>query len=189
MKRIKIVGAHPCGRPMMIALLAIALVMVSCGGGNANKQQSETTETKTELVTPVTSELRVKDVNINNWQAVIKATRGVDIPVPEGWTVTKAEPDRGSYVAVVFNIGGTTTGEGYGQMLMDATKAVAKNGNHEIEVTERGTAEGKAVEKYSDISMSGDGITYYASWCFTTNYVWQIHYYANDNKKQASFSF
>ena len=50
----KTVGAHLYGRPMaMIAILAIGLVMVSCGGGNTNKQQSgDVTETKTEQATP-----------------------------------------------------------------------------------------------------------------------------------------
>ena len=184
------VGANLCVRPMLIALFAIGVIMVSCGGGSGNQQSGTTTSETTQQATVAGSELRVKDANISNWQAVIKATRGVDIPMPDGWTVESAKPASGnSYVEVVFNISGSTTGEVFGQMLMNATKAAAKNGNHQIEVTERGTEEGKAVEKYSEVSMSGDGITYYANWCFTTNYVWQIHYYANDNKKQASFSF
>jgi hypothetical protein len=170
-----------------VIALAIGLFAVSCGGGGSKPQQTATSETTTQQATPAAgSSLEIKDVNVGNWQAVIKATReGVDIPLPDGWTVVKAEPSRGSYVAVTFDVGGSTTVEQFGQMLMDATKAVASNGNHKIEITERGTAEGAAIEKISEASMVAGGHVY--EWCFTAKYIHQMHYSAG--KTQAAINF
>ena len=176
---------------MAAITFSVAVVTVSCGGGGGanQQQQSATTETKTEQTAPAKSgSLERKDVNINNWQAVIKAQReGVEVPLPDGWTVTKAEPGIHYDVVVNFNIGGSTTAEQFGQMLMDATKAVAKNGNHKIEVTEKGTEEGAAIEKISEAAAMQGASAY--SWCYTVKYVYQAHYYVSDDKKTASISF
>ena len=172
----------------IVIALAIGLVMLSCGGRGSNQQSdTATSESTLQQAAPASgSSLEIKDVNINNWQAVVKAQReGVEIPLPEGWTVEKAEPSRGSYVAVTFNINGSTTAEEFGQILMDATKAVAQNGNHKIEITEKGTAEGAAIEKINEANVVAGESIY--EWCFTAKYIYQVHYYANKNQAVLNF--
>jgi hypothetical protein len=176
-------------------LLAVTAIFATSCGGNASKKQSAdtTTETTTETaVAPV--ELRVKDTNKDNWQAVIKAQRaGVDIPLPDGWAVESARPTPGnSTVEVIFNMGGSTTGEQFGQMLMDATKAVAQSGNHKVELTDEGRlAEGVAIGTIGEAVVKA-GMTAY-NWCFTDTserkYIHQINYSFSVDKKQAVFTF
>ena len=177
---------------VMIAIMAIGMVMVSCGGRSGNQQSgTATTETKTEQAASAVSELRAKDVNVSNWQAVIKATKGgVDISLPDGWTVRKTDYS-GLTVFVDFNIGGSTTGEQFAQMLFDATKAVSQNGNHKVEITERGVAEGEAIGTIGEAAVIAGQSAY--NWCFTETseykYTHQINYSFSADNKQAALSF
>jgi len=193
-------GVHPYGRPManfnirMFAMATvIGLVMVSCGGRGGNQQSGNASETKTETkaATPA-AELKVKDTNADNWQAVIKATReGIDIPLPDGWTVRKAGEGIARDVAVDFTVGGSTTAEQYGQMLFDITKAASQNGNHKVDITERGIAEGAAVATLAEAAIIAGETAY--NWCFTEKseyqYTRQLHYSFSADGKQAAISF
>jgi hypothetical protein len=175
-----------------IGMMAIAIgmfVLTSCGGGGSKQQGgSAATETKTEQAASANSGgLEVKNVNKDNWQAVIKAQReGLDFPLPDGWSVESVEDEYGNNVRliVVFNVGGSTTAEQFGQLLLYATKAIAKNGNHKIDITENGAEEGKAIEKFSDASDMGMGLSFPASWCYTVGYVYTVYLYYDESKKQ-----
>jgi|GEM_PF-3784234 hypothetical protein len=172
-----------------VIALAIGLFAVSCGSGTSNKQGGSATETKTEQAAPAaSSSLEAKDVNPNNWQEVIKANKGgLALSLPQGWTVEKTDYS-GRTIYMVVNIAGETTGEQFGQMLMDATKAASKNGNHKLEITERGATEGEAIEKLSEACMvKGEDVF---NWCFTeaagNQYVYQVIY--SFDKAKAAFN-
>jgi len=176
-----------------VIALAIGLFTVSCGGGGSKQQSGGAPETKTETkaATPA-AELKVKDANADNWQAVIKATReGIDIPLPDGWTVRKAGEGIARDVAVDFTVGGSTTAEQYGQMLFDITKAASQNGNRKVEITERGIAEGAAVATLAEAAVIAGQTAY--NWCFTEKseyqYTRQLHYSFSADGKQAALSF
>jgi ribosomal protein S19E (S16A) len=180
-----------------ISVIALAIGMfalTSCGGGGSKQNAAQQSDSeKTETAAPAKSaSLKVKDTNTSNWQAVIKATReGIDIPLPDGWTVTKAGEGIARDVAVDFTVGGTTTAEQYGQMLFDITKAASQNGNHKVEITERGVAEGAVVGTLSESAIIAGETAY--NWCFTEKseyqYTRQIHYSFSKDGKQASLSF
>ena len=173
--------------------LAIGLSVVSCGGRGGNQQSGGASETKTETKAETTvAELKVKDANADNWQAVIKATReGIDIPLPDGWTVRKAGEGIASDVAVDFTVGGSTTAEQYGQMLFDITKAASQNGNRKVEITERGIAEGAAIATLAEAAIIAGQTAY--NWCFKgksgNQYTRQLHYSFSADGKQAALSF
>ena len=178
----------------VLTLMCIAVVMMTtaCGGGNSEKKKAENASETTTKTGTASTELKVKDTNTSNWQAVIKATReGIDIPLPDGWTVTKAGEGISRDVAVIFNVGGATTGEQYGQILFDITKATSQNGNHKVEITERGVAEGAAVATLAETAIIVGQTAY--NWCFTEStgykYTRQIHYSYSTDGKQASISF
>jgi hypothetical protein len=173
---------------------ACLAVMTACNSGGSKQNAAQSGDSKkTEAAAPAKSaSLEVKNTNTSNWQAVIKATReGIDIPLPDGWTVTKAREGIASDVAVDFTVGGTTTAEQYGQMLFDITKAASQNGNHQVEITERGVAEGAAVGTLSESAIIAGETAY--NWCFTEKsgrqYTRQIHYSFSKDGKQASLSF
>jgi hypothetical protein len=179
-----------------ISVIALAIgmfVLTSCGGGSKQNAAQQSDSEKTETAAPAKSaSLKVKDTNTSNWQAVIKATReGIDIPLPDGWTVTKAGEGIARDVAVDFTVSGTTTAEQYGQMLFDITKAASQNGNHKVEITERGVAEGAVVGTLSESAIMAGETAY--NWCFTEKsehqYTRQIHYSFSKDGKQASLSF
>jgi hypothetical protein len=69
---------------------------------------------------------------------------------------------------------------------MNATKAVARNGNHKITLTAEGVTEGEAIENISEASMVAGGHVY--EWCFTAKYVYQVHYTVDNTKNQASLN-
>jgi len=171
--------------------LAIGVFVVSCGGGGSQQQSQSATETVTQQETVAVSELQVKDVNKSNWQAVIKTNKGgVDISLPDGWSVEKTDYS-GSTVYLDFSIGGSTTGEQFGQMLFDATKAVSQNGNHKVEITERGVAEGAAIGTIDEAAVIAGQSAY--NWCFTETteykYTRQINYSFSADAKKAAISF
>ncbi|MDR1154438.1 MAG: hypothetical protein LBL04_06980 [Bacteroidales bacterium] len=177
----------------MATMFACLAVMTACsGGGNKQQNQAATSESTEQAAPAQSADLKVKDTNTSNWQAVIKATReGIDIPLPDGWTVTKAREGIARDVAVDFTVGGTTTAERYGQMLFDITKAASQNGNHKVEITERGVAEGAAVGTLAEAAIIAGQTAY--NWCFTETseykYTRQIHYSFSADGKQASLSF
>jgi hypothetical protein len=176
---------------LTLTCIAVALMMTACGNGNSQKQKTEDSSTTAKAET-ASAELKVKDTNTDNWQAVIKATReGIDIPLPDGWTVTKAGEGIGRDVAVTFSVGGATTGEQYGQMLFDITEAASQNGNHKVEITERGVAEGDAVATLAETAIVVGQTAY--NWCFSEStgykYTRQIHYSYSTDGKQASLNF
>jgi hypothetical protein len=66
-------------------------------------------------------------------------------------------------------------------MLLDATKAISKNGNHKINVTEKGAEEGEPIEKISD-ATTFQGVSFPAEWMFTANYKYTVYCYANEKQ-------
>jgi protein subunit release factor B len=76
-------------------------------------------------------------------------------------------------------------------MLFDITKAASQNGNHQVEITERGVAEGAAVGTLSESAIIAGETAY--NWCFTeksgSQYTRQIHYSFSKDGKRAALSF
>jgi hypothetical protein len=172
-------------------IFACLAVMTACNSGNKQNAAQQSDSEKTEAVTTTKSNsLEVKDINTGNWQSVVKAKReGLEIPLPEGWTVESAKPETrsSSRIIITFNIGGSTTAEQFGQMLLDATKAIAKNGNHKTNVTANGAEEGDPVNTFSDAAMIG-GESFPAEWIFTAYYKYTVYCYADMNKKQVAIN-
>ena len=178
----------------VVALFAASMMMVvSCGGGNSKKQGStaETPESAEQVAPAPSKDLKAEDVTVNNWQEFIKAQKGgLDISLPDGWTVTEVKPD-GFKIIVGLNIGGSTTFEQFGQLLMNATKSIAKGGNHKLEVTSKGMEQGAAVETIGEVFSLGD--VYQWGWTVeklyhgtpTDTMYWLTYYAGSDDKKKA----
>ena len=179
---------------MVLCLAATTIFATSCGGNASKKKAADgatETATETKTTTPAT-ELRVRDTNADNWQAVIKATReGIDIPMPDGWTVMKAQEGISSDVAVTFTVGGSTTAAQYGEMLFNTTKAASQNGNRKVVIGERGVEEGAAVNSIAEAAIMAGETTY--NWCFTEkseyHHTRQIHYSFGADGKVATLNF
>ena len=113
---------------LVLIALAIGLMFVACGG---NKQQEnlETTPENTEQVD--NNGTTLKDLNDNNWQAVIKDNFGIDIAIPSGWKFESVNSPNGvNNLVLLFSIGEGTTAEEEGKRLFDLTKALSPHGNY-----------------------------------------------------------
>ena len=149
-----------------VIALAIGLVMVSCGGGNSSKQC--TAETQTEQAVPAKG-TELKNVDENNWQAVVKANFGIDLAVPVGWSLKSVKSPNGvNNLIVVMTINEGTTGEEEGNRLFEATKAISKHGNfkNKVDWDAETVSEGNVVNDFSEVDQFNDSDVL-ATWNFT----------------------
>ncbi len=161
------------GKFVTIALLATATIFVGSCGGNAGKKKTAdgATETEqTETKAPKGGAVALKDVSESNWQAAVKSNFGLDVPVPDGWSLKSVEsPNKRTNLKLFLNIGGATTGEAMGRQLFEATEALSSHGNYTgvPDWDNDRVVAGAAVNDISEVDKSS-GPNVIAQWCFTT---------------------
>jgi hypothetical protein len=82
-----------------VIALAIGLAFTACNN-KGNKQSGEAAAAQAETV----SSAELKETNAGNWQAVAKENFKLDLTLPAGWTVTKAESPNGQNMMLFCEI-------------------------------------------------------------------------------------
>jgi len=185
----KNVGANLCVRQMLIAL-AIGMVMVSCGGNGNKGGEAKNSDAKTEVKDGKTT---LKDLNDNNWQAVIKANFGLDIAVPAGGEFKRVKSLNGvNNLELIMTIGAEgVTGEAEGKRLFEATKALSPHGNYKNNPNWEAetVSAGDAINDFSELGgvyPDGDVII---NWAYTfDSKMIMVNYYTRGNQAQYSFT-
>ena len=115
-----------------ILALALALMMVfalaACGGGNDTPDPSGSGTTA-----PGTSQqgqsggTELEDINANNWDQVIKDNFGLELALPEGWSVSEASsPNKRNNIEIKFVKGGNETYESFGEKIFAELQRIAE---------------------------------------------------------------
>ncbi|MDR0541037.1 MAG: hypothetical protein LBH19_02365 [Dysgonamonadaceae bacterium] len=172
-------------------LAAIMMFAVSCNSGGSKQNAAQSGgEVKTETAKPKGG-TSLKEVNDNNWQAVLQANYGVDLKLPEGWSFKEVSTLNGvSNVKLFLTIGGGETGESFGRKLFETTKTLSPHGNYKSRVNpDANTIE--ADNAISDFNSANAGSTtdIIAKWNYTFNgRMVQLNYYANGNTAEYTFN-
>lgn len=128
--------------------LLLALVMVlsltACGGdkdptpsGNGDNTPSSSGQQEQPSSTPddgseQTDEdsIAIEDVSADNWAQVLGENFGIEITLPDGWTVKEVSSPNGySNVKLFFNVGGSDTYDTFGETLFAACKTASTKGD------------------------------------------------------------
>jgi hypothetical protein len=165
----------------LVFVLALSL-LTACGSNDNGGTGSTTTPpannstTNPPSSTPPASqggnnnETAIKDVSTSNWQAVVKDYFGVEISVPDGWSLTSATSlNEMSDVTITFTPGTATSWDSFGSTLFDKTKAVS------TKQMEKATS-ATAVNAFADAIDWGE------------NSSWKYFYGANDARVQVMYS-
>jgi beta-lactamase regulating signal transducer with metallopeptidase domain len=127
--------------------------------------------TPSALVTPETTVSEtVAAIDTSNWQSVVKSKFGIDISLPDGWTITGASNPSFTdplFTRLSFEMGGSMTAEEFGTLVFDAIKAVSINGNTDVN-------DGTALETFFD-AKTGKG---FPTWEFALSENSMNHYIA-----------
>jgi hypothetical protein len=119
------------------AIVACLAVMTACGGGSSNKNAAQSGDSGTAEAVAPKGGSEITEVNTENWQSYIKANFGIDVAVPDGWTLKKASGKKISDRVFSAEIRFTKTADNatpaltVGQTIFDASKAIAENGNYQ----------------------------------------------------------
>jgi hypothetical protein len=148
-----------------ICFLVCAMVMslcliIACGNNNDTSNKDTNVGSNTSNGTTLDGSTAIRDINANNWQAVIKANFGIDLSLPDSWTVKEvSSPNNLTNVKMFFNVGGSVSLAEFAETIFNVTKAVTKK---DI------TRDGNICNSFSDaVTMNG-----ISTW----------HYYLDDNK-------
>lgn len=127
-----------------ILTLALALMLVlslaACGNsGSSNTPSDNSTDPGTSQQQPSNtpdnskpsgSSYAIKDINADNWAEVMKENFGIEMALPDGWTVKEVSSLNGvSNVKMFFVPGGTDTYDTFGETLFAACKAASTQGD------------------------------------------------------------
>ncbi len=120
-----------------LALMCIVslMIMTSCGGENKSNNADDA---KTELKADNASKVAIKDINTENWTDVIASNFGLDLSMPEGWSVKSARSQNGvNNIEVYLNVGGTETYDTFGEAIFaelkkDASGDIKKYGGADV---------------------------------------------------------
>ncbi len=89
---------------LLVAIMAISLV--ACGSSTESKGSTD-----------------VQDVSADNWTEVLSTNFGLDLSLPDGWSVKSVESPNGiSNIKLFLNVGGSTTYADYGETLFNELK-------------------------------------------------------------------
>ena len=120
----------------------LALSLTACGGGNNDTPSGGNDSTTPPTTSEGNSTSSENDntpsstpdnapsggggaITVDNWQEFLKEQRnGFNVSVPDGWTVTEAEPSLNG-VTVTFNVGGDVTEWDFGETLFNESNRVA----------------------------------------------------------------
>jgi hypothetical protein len=117
-------------------VLILAISLAACSGKDdkpaaSSGAPSSTGETNSAS-TPSVGEsdgIPIQDVNTGNWQAVIKNYFGLDISIPDGWSINSATSLNGkSDVTVEFDAGGTDELLAFAETVFDQAQAASTDG-------------------------------------------------------------
>ncbi|MDR1861036.1 MAG: hypothetical protein LBR06_08985 [Bacteroidales bacterium] len=155
-----------------VAIVACLAVMTACGGGSSNKNAAQTSDSKktTEAAT-TKGGTSLKDLNDNNWQAVIKANFGIDIKIPVGWTFKEVySPNKVNNLKLLLNIGEGTSGEAEAKSIFEMTKALSPQGAYKASANWKAetVSAGDAINDISEVDAFKDSDVM-ATWAYTYN--------------------
>ena len=137
-------------RFILIALaLMMALSLAACGGNEETPSGSGTTA-------PGTSQqgqsggTELEDINANNWDQVIKDNFGLELALPEGWSVSEASsPNKRNNIEIKFVKGGNETYESFGEKIFAELQRIAEG-----DITHRRDT-AKVYSSFDDANMDG----------------------------------
>jgi hypothetical protein len=116
---------------IVFACLAV-IVMTACSGGGSKQNAAQSGDSEKTAVTTAKSgssdvAAQIKSINTNNWQSVVKAVFGIDVVLPDGWTVISAQSNNDiSDVYLKFQPDDKSEFADFGAKIFDLTKAVSK---------------------------------------------------------------
>jgi hypothetical protein len=152
-----------------VAIVACLAVMTACGGGSKqNAAQQGDSENTTEAAKPKGG-TSLKELNDNNWQAVIKANFGVDIQIPAGWSFKEVySPNKVNNLKLFLNIGEGATGEAEAKRIFETTKALSPQGNYKANANWEAeiVSAGDVVNDISEVDAFNDSDVM-ATWAYT----------------------
>jgi hypothetical protein len=154
---------------IMIACLAVTM-MTACnsGGSKQNAAQQGDSEKTTEAAKPKGG-TSLKEVNENNWRAVIKSNFGVDIQIPANWSFKEVySPNKVNNLKLFLNIGAGTTGEAEAKRIFEMTKALSPQGNYKASANWEAetVSAGDAINDISEADKFKDSDVM-ATWAYT----------------------
>ncbi len=112
-------------KKLLVFLLAtiLMLTLTACGeqgdapAGDANDPGTSQGDGSTASGTAI------KDINADNWAEVVSENFGLDLTLPEGWSVKEvSSPNGASNVKLYFNVGGEATYNTFGETLFAELK-------------------------------------------------------------------
>jgi hypothetical protein len=120
-------------------VLVLTLFLAACSGSADKPGSSATAPSVSQggnsASAPTVAEsggTAIQDVSIDNWQAVIKDYFGLDISIPDGWSVNSAASLNGkSDVTVEFDAGGSEELLAFAETVFDQAQAVSTDGMKE----------------------------------------------------------
>jgi hypothetical protein len=172
-------------------IFACLAVMTACSGGNKQNAAQQGDSKNTAETAKPKGGTSLKEVNDNNWQAVIQANYGVDLKLPEGWSFKEVSTLNGvSNVKLFLTIGGGETGESFGRKLFETTKTLSPHGNYKSRVNpDANTVEAdNAISDFNSVN-AGSATDIIAKWNYTFNgRMVQLNYYANGNTAEYTFN-
>ncbi len=124
---------------MMMCIVSL-MIMTACGGGN--KSDNAAADGKAEVKKEAKADkVEIKDVNAENWVEVVSRNFGLDLSIPEGWSVRSAKSNNGfNNLEIVFNVGGAATYATFGEAVFaelkkDASSDIKKYGGTDVYTT------------------------------------------------------
>ena len=117
---------------ILFVSLGFIVMTTACGSEKSEKQTAKETVAKTETKSKGGTE--IKELTETNWQAVVKANYGIEMKLPEGWSLKSAKsPNSVTNVNLMFEVFDMTVAENFAQSLFDAAKTVSSDGIFKLE--------------------------------------------------------
>jgi ABC-type Fe3+-hydroxamate transport system substrate-binding protein len=118
---------------LFITTLVLTLSACSDDSSSTNKKDTTTKEENNTSKNEESSTTDIKDVTVDNYQMIIKDYFGIDITLPEGWSVKSATSLNGkSDVTMEFTISETEDWLVFSETIFNQSNTVSTNGIKDI---------------------------------------------------------
>ena len=130
-------------KKLFALLLAMMMVLslAACGGndtpdpsGGTSQQEQPSNTSGSGNEQSGNDSVAIEDISSDNWAQVLKENFGIEIALPDGWTVKEVSSPNGySNVKLFFNVGGSDTYDTFGKTLFAACKTASTKGDMDKE--------------------------------------------------------
>lgn len=145
-------------KKLLALLLAFILVLslAACGGTEA---PVDTTDPGASQQEPAGDSYAIKDISADNWAEVMKENFGIEMALPEGWTIKEvSSPNEYSNVKLFFVPGGSDTYDTFGETLFAACKEASTKGDmNKASFAESAMAKGVCTWQYCPDLTNDEG--------------------------------